>query len=363
MVRIIAAPHDAIDTDGAHRVGIGKRGKARAHITVAGEVGARSFGQHAVGGHHKFADAAIDHLVVQPVHALQHGWHPCATLLGEHEPKLRKALEHAGHREVPQRTVCEEGCLENEHGGGRFVASIVGYATAASVMGDGQREFFAERPQWVVLAREQRIDPWRIGRDAWQQNAGETVLLGPAHIVERGIDIVEQNLGESGALIGCLRAEIGQPTVVCTQPCEAEVEVVSRRSRSNDCASWEEGRDGVGEQDLGNHAVGMKVVEAPVAVPVARAAVVLQVTKWVAVAPAPFVELLKILRLKVGAVLIGAATRMSVGRDQCVTAHCVQGRTFLLAAGDGNKRRYYRAGSLALTIRALQKRAGQHNDD
>ena len=78
----------------------------------------------------------------------------------------------------------------------------------------GSAELLAQRPQRLVDGRVQRREV-RVGRDVRDHHAAEEArVLDPADLVERVVDVVEQQLRDTGAAAGELVAEVGQPAVV-----------------------------------------------------------------------------------------------------------------------------------------------------
>ena len=94
--------------------------------------------------------------------------------------------------------------------------------------------------------------------------------------------------------------------------------LLGRRCRCDDRAGREERRNGVGEDDLADDAVGILLAVAHVVVPVAPAPLVAQVLERVLVLLPPRVEVVEILLLEELAVLRVAPARVRVGRDDRV---------------------------------------------
>ena len=144
------------------------------------------------------------------------------------------------------------------------------------------------------------------------------MVLGPAHVGDRFVDIVEEDLREAGAALGMIGAEVGEPAVVSPQSGEAQLEIVGRRRGRDDLAGGEERRHRVREDDLGDDAVLAEIAQPALVVPVAGPTVVLQIAERVLVAAPPRVELVVVLGFEALAVLLMVAARVTVGRDDRV---------------------------------------------
>ena len=159
----------------------------------------------------------------------------------------------------------------------------------------------------------------RVGRYRRQEDApAEIVLLDPTHVGNRVVDVVEEDLADAGASRRELGAPVGQPPVVGADAREPQLVVVGGRRTGQECHVGKEGRDGVGEDDLADDAVGLQLGDAPFAVPVAIAVAALQIAKRILVLGAPRVELVEVLRVEVGAVRVVARARVAIGRDERV---------------------------------------------
>ena len=90
-MRVVAAPHDAVDADLAHRVGVARRGERGADVHVAAEVVARLVREHDRRVDAELADASVAlHLGVELVHAVENFGDPARSLLGEHDVRPGK---------------------------------------------------------------------------------------------------------------------------------------------------------------------------------------------------------------------------------------------------------------------------------
>jgi hypothetical protein len=144
------------------------------------------------------------------------------------------------------------------------------------------------------------------------------VVLAPADVLHRFVDVVEEDLRLTAATRRIGGHEVGEPAVVRADAGQAELEVLGAGCRCDDHARGEERRHGVREHDLGRHALGVEIGVATVVVPVAAATVVLQVAEGVLVLAPPRVEGGLVLGGEVLAVLGVVATCVAVGRDDRV---------------------------------------------
>ncbi len=153
-------------------------------------------------------------------------------------------------------------------------ASPTGRRRAAGVMVDRDVQLLADRPQrLVVVGVEERRQSRSGGRAGQQHAAGEAVVLRPAHLRDRGRDVVQHDLRDAGPPSRRLRAEVRQPPVVRLQPGPARAQVarVGGRRLLGQRRLREERRHGVGEDHLGDDAVRLELGEPPLGVPVAVA--------------------------------------------------------------------------------------------
>ena len=141
------------------------------------------------------------------------------------------------------------------------------------------------------------------------------MLVDPAHVGDRVVHVVQEDLADAGPALGIARAPVGEPPVVRANSGEPVLVLVGRgRAREQDEAG-EERRDRVGEHDLADDAVGLLVGEAALVVPVANAPAVtfLEVAEWVLVLVAPRVEVVEVRGIEVGAIRLVVGTGMGVG--------------------------------------------------
>jgi hypothetical protein len=140
--------------------------------------------------------------------------------------------------------------------------------------------------------------------------------VAPAHVGDRVIDVVEEDLPDPGAPLREARAPVGEPAVVRADAGEAQLVLLGHRRARDDRARREERRDRVGERHLRDDAVGLLLRDPPFVVPVLRAPARLQVLERVAVSAAPAVEVVEVPLLEVRAVHLVVAAGVAVGGDQ-----------------------------------------------
>ena len=148
------------------------------------------------------------------------------ALFGQHEPQPREPFEHPAHQHVHQRAVGEERDLRQHDEGHGHVLAVVGLA-AARVAVDHHAELVAHRPQGVVPVGVERVDVLGVrGHRGHEDAAPQVVLLDPADVGDRLVDVVEEDLPDPGALQRVLVAPVGEPAVVGADPGEPELEIV-----------------------------------------------------------------------------------------------------------------------------------------
>ena len=95
------------------------------------------------------------------------------------------------------------------------------------------------------------------------------MLLRPADLVERVVEVVEEDLHAPGASARRLRAEVGEPAVVRLHSGPAPLVVLGGRLQRGEVSLREERRHRVREEHLGDDALRLGLLEPPSAVPVA----------------------------------------------------------------------------------------------
>jgi hypothetical protein len=254
-----------------------------------------------------------------PVEVVQQGRDGVGGALGHRHLEPREALEDAAEHEVHEGPLAVPAHLGDHQRRGGGVASVVGVA-GARVQVEGHVEILDGRPERVVGPAVERLDPLHVGGDARQQHAtAEALLLDPLHVGDGVVDIVEEDLADSGALDRLSVAEVDHPAVVGADAGAAQLVLVGLGRPGEQHEPRVEGGHGVGVDDLGDDAVGELVGVTAVVVPVAHAQVgVAQVLPRVLVLTAPGVEGVAVLRVEVLAVLLVGATGMAIGRDDRV---------------------------------------------
>ena len=116
-VRVVAAPHDAVDADVVTQRGLDGTDEARADPAVPPEVLGRRERQlldrraaEVVLRRRRYA-----HALGEPVEVGQRAGNPTRPLLGQHELESRMALEHAREDQVPERAVRVDRDLDEHH--------------------------------------------------------------------------------------------------------------------------------------------------------------------------------------------------------------------------------------------------------
>ena len=167
----------------------------------------------------------VAHAVEEVVERAEEVGHPRGALLGEHELQIGVTVEHAPDDEVGEHVVRPPRDLEQEHHD-VFLLGPADRARAAAVVVDRHAELLAHRPDRLVVLVVERQQPAAGGRAGEQDAAGEPVVVRPADLLHRRVDVVEQDLRDAGATSGRAGAEVGQPAVVRLQPGPAQFEVV-----------------------------------------------------------------------------------------------------------------------------------------
>jgi hypothetical protein len=143
--------------------------------------------------------------------------------------------------------------------------------------------------------------------------------VDPPDVLERVLDVVQEDLADAGASLGLLGAEVGHPPVVGLDPGVAQLVLVGGGGLCEQHEVREERGNRVREDDLGHDAVAVLVAVASLGVPVADAVVgVLQVLERVLVLGPPLVEGRLVPVVEVLAVLGVAPAGMGVTGDHHV---------------------------------------------
>ena len=106
---------------------------------------------------------------------------------------------------VHERALRVEAHLGDHDHRDRRVPAVVGRAGAA-VQVDRDVEVLEHRPQRVVVRVVERLHPLHVGRDVRQQHAAaQAVLLDPLRVLDRVVDVVEEDLTDAGTSLRVAR--------------------------------------------------------------------------------------------------------------------------------------------------------------
>ena len=320
LMRVVAPPRHALPADDTLGGGdVGRRGLADTDEAVLVEVLGGRTGRDDLAVEAHLAHLVGAHAGEQVVHRGEQIGDPCTAGLGEGELELREPLEDAAEDEVHQRTLRVERDLEEVHERhGR--CGLVGRRAGAAVGVDGDVHLLAHLPQTVVVRVVERLDPvGGRGHGADEDATAQTVLLAPDGIGDRIVDVVDEDLTDTGATLGRLVHVVDHPAVVGAHTGETMLVLIGLGRLGEQHEAREEGRNRVRVDDLGHHAIGELIGVATIAVPVADAQIgVLQILEGVLVLLAPGIEVGDVLLLEVLAVLSVTSTGMCVCRDDDV---------------------------------------------
>src|SRR5699024_11162508 len=121
--------------------------------------------------------------------------------------------------------------------------------TATTVVVDGKPGLGAGGPDRVVVLGVDRGKAGVLGDPGQQDAAFEARFGDPADLLDRRVDVVQEDLGDTGEPAVGLPAELGQPTVVGSQTGPALLEVVGAGGGGDQARRREERWDRVGEHD------------------------------------------------------------------------------------------------------------------
>src|SRR4051794_40959495 len=97
---------------------------------------------------------------------------------------------------------------------------------------DRNFQFLNDRPQPIIFGVIERPNPLRVRGDVWQQHtAAEPVTLDPAHISNRFVYVVQEDLTDTSAPIWKTVAPVSKPPIVGPNASEAMLEFVRLRRR------------------------------------------------------------------------------------------------------------------------------------
>ena len=144
------------------------------------------------------------------------------------------------------------------------------------------------------------------------------MFLDPVDVGDGIVDVVEEDLADTGAALGKLATEVHEPAVVGPDAGQTMVVLFGPGGRSEKDEAGEERRDGVGEDDLTDDAIGLLLAVAHVVVPVAEPPRVPEILEGILVLGAPGVELVEVLGVEVLPVGRMAASGVAVRCDDGV---------------------------------------------
>ena len=216
---------------------------------------------------------------------------------------------------MPHRAVGEPRQLDEHHRPGGLVLAVVRQSTAAVDL-DGDVQLLTHPPERVVVGLPQAGQP-TVGRDGRQEHTGQERerLLGPAHLGHGVLDAVDEDLDDRGPTTRGGGAEVGAPAIVGLQARPAPVVVLLGGRQGDQVPLGEEGRDRVGEEDLGHDAVGLGLLQAAPGVPAAVGGRGHEVGEGIDVGRGPGVEVVVPLRGQVVPVLVELGPGVAVRGD------------------------------------------------
>ena len=140
----------------------------------------------------------VAHAIEEVVERTEEVGNPRGALLGEHELQVRVPVERAADDEVREHVVRPPRDLEQEHHDVLLFGPADG-ARAAAVVVDRHAELLAHRPDRVVVLGVERQQPGAGGCAGEEDAAGEPVAVRPADLLDRRVDVVQQDLRDAGA--------------------------------------------------------------------------------------------------------------------------------------------------------------------
>ena len=206
-------------------------------------------------------DSGRERVVAKLVGFAQDARDPGVQGLGEHELQAWMALEHAPESEVREAAVVPPLALEHrDRRSLRPVLGSLGVAHDDGVSVNRHVHLRAHGPERIESVLVERYElPEMVGGD---EDAPQSRFLGPLHLVDCVIEVIEEHLGEPGATAGPLVAEVDHPAVVCLDSGPAQpVFLGGRGCWCTDDRRRVEGWHGVGEHDLGGDPVIFEVLE------------------------------------------------------------------------------------------------------
>ena len=229
------------------------------------------------------------------VHAAEVLEDPGDALFRHDVLQLGEPLEHPGHDQVREVPVGEERHLQEVHEVGRRGVAVTGVAGAA-VLCDDQVQVPTHCPEPVV----DRVVEARHAGVRWhggEHEATEAVLGCQLQVGNGVVEVVQEHLRKATTAFGEGGAPVHQPAVVGADALEATLVLDPVSGRVGDERSGrEERRHGIGKRDLSSHALCVQIGVAPLVVPVAGPAIVLEVAERVRVGAPPLGEGLPVAR-------------------------------------------------------------------
>src|SRR5699024_3280956 len=152
----------------------------------------------------------------------------------------------------------------------------------------GHTELLASGPKRIVDGVVQRFDPFDVRRHVRQQDtSAQTVLLDPANVLDRIINIVEEDLSDPSSAFRKFITEILQPTIMGLNTGPALVVLFGGRGLGEEDEAREERRNGVWENDFSDDPISFLLLIAEFVVPVAEAPIVAEILIRILVGATP----------------------------------------------------------------------------
>ena len=169
---------------------------------------------------------------------------------------------------------------------------------------DGDVEVLTALPQGLVDRLPQGREA-AAGGHAGQQDAAARIEVGrgPGDLAEGVVDVVDEELGDARPPARGLGTEIGEPAVVGLDAGPSPFVIRRARGPGDQVALLEEGRNGVGKENLGGDSVGLVLGQPAVAVPAPVGGGGQEVGERIDVAGGPAVEVVMPVAGQVGPVV------------------------------------------------------------
>src|ERR1700733_5619045 len=187
----------------------------------------------------------------------------------------------------------------------------------------GYLKILDDLPESVIGGIVERSDPRDIRCDIGEEDtAAEPVLLDPMDVGNGVVNVIEEDLTDTGAALGKVTTEIHQPTVVSPNAGKTMLVLFGPGGCCEKDEAGEKWGDGIGEDDLADDAIGFLLTVAHVVVPIAEPPRVPEISIRVLVLGPPGVELAEVLGVEVLPVGRMAASAVAVGRYDGVVTIC-----------------------------------------